>query len=295
MSKWGVVIVLYNPNLSRLESTLDIVSKQTRSIALINNGSPLPETFNYKQFTVELGANRGIAYAQNHGVKHLLNQFPELQQIFFLDQDSAVEANFFDDMLRSWDKNLKSNPRLGLLSPVIKRRTEAGTYSVLVFSGGKLRKIANDFNQSPLLLETLPISSGILVSVEAFKRVGGLSDKWFIDWVDFDFALKILAKGLETATTADAAIVHEIGTPVRRNFFGKKIAVTNYVLFREYYTARNGVYLMRKYGQRGNGISKYCWGQIARRFLMLLYEPKKIRRFATLIKGLVDGTLTSYA
>lgn len=295
MSKWGVVIVLYNPDLPRLKSTLDILSEQTGNIVLVNNGLPLPETFEYSCFTVELGENRGIAFAQNRGVEHLMAQYPDLQKIFFLDQDSAVDATFFNKMLQSWENNLESIPNLGLLSPVIKRRKETGVYSVLVFSGDKLRKIANDFNQSPLLLQTLPISSGILVSVEAFTRVGGLSEKWFIDWVDFDFALKLLGEGFMTATTSDAAIVHEIGTPVRRSFFGKKIAVTNYVLFREYYTARNGVYLMRKYGRRGNGISKYCWGQIARRFLMLLYEPKKLQRFATLIKGLVDGILTAYA
>lgn len=293
MNNWGVVIVLYNPNLNQLNLTLTQILPQTRQVALVNNGPSLQkEGIVLRPY--ELGDNKGIAYAQNYGVALLKKRNPNLEYVFFLDQDSEISSSFFSSMLKAWQATKKRYSNLAALSPKISRRTENGNYSTLFFDQQGLHKRNVDFSQEPLLINTLPISSGLLVSVDAFEKVGGLSEKWFIDWVDFDFDLKLLTQGYTVATTGAASIIHEIGTPNRRNFLGKKIAVTNYVLFREYYTARNGVYLIRKYGRKGKGIAKYSLGQIARRFIMLLYEPKKVRRFGTLMRGMLAGLVTSY-
>lgn len=293
MNNWGVVIVLYNPDLGQLEKTVRQIHRQTDSIALVNNGSALTATVD-NVVAYELGRNVGIASAQNYGVERLRETSPDLKYVFFLDQDSQVPSGYFEQMLATWHEVANKTPQLGALSPKITRRKESGNYSTLIFDQKGLRKQNLDFREQPLILNTLPISSGLMVSLEAFQAVGGLSENWFIDWVDFDFDLKLLTRGYQIATTGRASIIHEIGTPERRNFFGKKIAVTNYVLFREFYTARNGMYLIRKYGKKGNGIAKYSWGQIGRRFLMLIYEPKKIRRLATLIRGLLVGLVTSF-
>ncbi|MCT4384166.1 hypothetical protein [Lacticaseibacillus paracasei] len=290
MQNWGVVIVLYHPEMAKLKRTIVTTLKNTPYLALVNNGEPLADL---GDSVVELGENKGIAYAQNIGVETLQKQ-SKLDGVFFLDQDSEIEENFFSRMLLEWDRLTLTHPRLAMLSPVIRRRTETGNYSILILENDRLIKASVDSSKQTIVENTLPISSGVLVSVSAFMAVDGLASKWFIDWVDFDLDLKLLMQGYSIVTTNATSIIHEIGTPDRRNFFGKQIAVTNYVLFREYYTARNSMYLMRKFGATSKGISKYCWGQVSRRFLMLLYEPKKFRRFATLVGGLIVGLTTSY-
>ncbi|WP_338217640.1 glycosyltransferase family 2 protein [Lacticaseibacillus salsurivasis] len=294
MESWGVVIVLYHPDLAHLEQIVGIIEQKTTSIVLVNNGRKIPASFKYNHYVLELDRNSGIAYAQNAGVHRLCESFPELEAVFFLDQDSTVAPDFFSLMLTAWRKIHNKYPSLAMLSPRVNRMTEGGDYSTLAVNDGRFVKRKIDFSVTPVVTGTLPISSGILVSVIAFNQVGGLNARWFIDWVDFDFDLNLLANGYLTATTSEATIVHQIGSPNRRRFFGKSIAVTNYVLFREFYTARNGIYLIRKYGHYVKGLTAYCLGQIARRYLMLLYEPKKVRRFITLTHGVLSGLISSY-
>ena len=101
MNNWGVVIVLYNPNLNQLNLTLAQILPQTRQVALVNNGPSLQkEGIVLRPY--ELGDNKGIAYAQNYGVALLKKRNPNLEYVFFLDQDSEISSSFFSSMLEAW-------------------------------------------------------------------------------------------------------------------------------------------------------------------------------------------------
>ncbi|WP_203662648.1 hypothetical protein [Lacticaseibacillus sp. 53-4] len=293
-SSWGVVIVLYHPDETHLSETVKGLVELTDQVALVNNGERLSDDFEYPEFVTDLGSNRGIAFAQNRGVESLIARDPTLEQVFFLDQDSDLPEGYFQGMLDTWSRVKHTTPNLGILSPRIERMNKPGSYSVLYVDQHRLNKMKFEDDRRTTVKGTLPISSGILVSVSAFNAVGGLSEKWFIDWVDYDFDLEVLRAGYMNVTTAENAIIHKIGAPQRRHFFGREFEVTNYVLFREYYMTRNGIYLMRKFGRTIKGLRRYCFGGIARRFLMVFYEPHKLKRTGVLIKGLVAGLFTSY-
>ena len=91
------------------------------------------------------------------------------------------------------------------------------------------------------------ITSGSLLSLKVYKIVGPFNDKLFIDYVDFEYCLRIRKAGFKILRLKEALIYHKLGDLKRKIFLFKKIFVTNHPPVRYYYRTRNRFYVYKKY------------------------------------------------
>lgn len=281
----GVIIVTYQPDVRMLHEKLRSISTQIDNIIVVNNGSNLE--IDIPRVTVEnLNENKGIAYAQNKGVEILT--YRGLLYSFFLDQDSELPDDFFKVMLDEWEELKVKDKKIALLSPLIQDKN-FGNYSYPIrLVDGRLHRTVEEPDNWPVD-QVVPISSGILVNLQAFQQSGGLSDELFIDWVDFQLDFRLLLSGYSTYATNKVTLQHAIGNKNKRKFFTKDIYPANYPLFREYYFARNAIIMAREFGDKIPGLKEFVKRTLRIRFLVVIYEKQKLRRFWTLFRAMRDG------
>lgn len=282
-TKWGVVIVTYKPEMIQFNEKIKAISEITSNLVIVNNGPGINMSYSN---LINLDRNMGIAYAQNRGAGYLRKKGVDL--IFFFDQDSEIPSFFFNDMLMEWTKIGQNDTLIGALSPAVIDKNLNSTQAVLKFEKSKIIKVRWS-REKEVIKDTFPISSGMLVSSEAFFKVRGLTDKLFIDYVDYEFNLKLMQSGYNIYSTNAANIYHAIGVKKERRLLTKKIYPYNYPLFREYYFVRNSIYVLLKFRKSFKGITRLILKGILIRIIFIGYEEKKIDRIKIMIKGFLDG------
>lgn len=283
---WGIVIVAFNPDLIKFIPKIRSFEKETANLVIINNGEDLDNKFE-KSRLINLHKNMGIAAAQNMGAEILKKR--NVDFLFFLDQDSDVNSNYFDSMLKEWFILKREDSRIGLLSPQVIDKNFHVNQNILKFNKKKMRKTNFKVESSSVIADTLPISSGILLPTTIFFEIGGLNSSLFIDSVDFDLDLKIKNYGYTIYTTKNASIMHSVGKKSARSFLGRKIYPTNHPIFRIYYMSRNNIYLYRKYGKDFEWLGWFVFRNLVVQMIFVLYEDNKLKRYKSIIKGVLDG------
>jgi rhamnosyltransferase len=284
-ASWGVVVVSYNPEIKSFSKRIHRYLNQTSNVVIVNNGDSLAKT-DFADQVVELGENLGIARAQNIGVQVLREK--KVKFVFFLDQDSDLCDGFFYNMLDEWSRISERDATIGLLSPVIQDRTYHNISVPRAIRDGQVVKLSEPVTQFPVA-QVMPISSGILTTVEIFDHAGGIDDALFIDWVDFQLDFNVMAAGYQTYYTNVAVIEHSIGKKQAHRFLNKKIYPTSHPLFREYYFTRNALIVGRQFSTLIPGLMKFVWRSIGIKYIFAFYEKNTIKRLVQLTKGIHDA------
>ena len=237
-----IVFVPFTPEATSFEKQIANWGTNCPHIVVVNNG----DTICFDRATVIImQGDKGLAAAHNASISKL--EQLGLTYAFLMDQDSQVEIDFFEAMLARWESLAQEN-QLGMLSPVIKDVRLNMIQSLFQVVDHEIQTVKQPTLQLDPYRDTLPIASGCLVAVDAFQAVGGEQEAWFIDWVDFEFALALQQAGYQVLTTSSITMAHQIGKTTARYFLGKTIYPTNSQVFRDYYFARNGWFLTREYG-----------------------------------------------
>lgn len=264
-------IVLFNPDLQRLEENVKAVYKQVDKVILYNNGSrniaDVVELINKYEHTeiIDCSTNKGIAYALGEIMKYAVAN--SYEWVLSLDQDSVLLPGLVEAYRKHF--NLEA---LGALScNIVDRNFEA------------ISKRAEDIYE----VKTC-ITSAMIIRVEAYIKTDGYNSELFIDGVDFDICLNLRKNGFKILRVNVDGVLHEVGHGRNVKLLGKKYVVFNESAFRHYYMARNYIYLSRKYK---NELSIYheLLSQVVRIILIIMYENDKKRKIVNRLKGMVDG------
>lgn len=283
--QWGVVIVTYNPTIEAFAKKMTRYLAATPHVVVVNNGESLQAT-DFASHVIELGDNLGIARAQNVGVAALQKQ--GVPFVFFLDQDSELSAGYFAAMLAEWHRIAQTDPKIGLLSPIVRDRTYHNESVPRGIRDGRVVKLPVPITAWPVA-SVLPISSGILTTIAIFTAAGGIDDALFIDWVDFQLDFNIMTAGYQTYYTNVAYIEHAIGQKEAHKFLGKTIYPTSHPLFREYYFTRNALVVGRQFQAAYPGLLKFVWRSLAIKYLFAFYEKNTFKRLVQLTRGIRDA------
>lgn len=285
-NKFGVIIIAYNPKLEEFLPKIKRYAKLGARVIVVNNGSDDIPAFSEIQI-INLEHNVGIAKAQNIGVKRLKQL--GISKLFLFDQDSVVDNDYFKIMLEAWNHVENEDNHIGMIGPAIYDRNMKEELPVLKLAEGRIDKLKFKSNGYQIVSNTLPISSGILTTTQVFDAVGGNDEDMFIDWVDFKFDLDVLDAGYTIYSIAEAELNHAIGETKVKKFLGKKISVSNYSPFREYYYFRNGIYFYRTTAQVFPQFKKYIRHELKLRLRSIPFEPQKWSRIKCILKGIIDG------
>lgn len=286
----GIIIVTYNPEINKLKEQLLKLKSDNLNIVIVNNG----ENFDLIEVPViNLKRNEGIATAQNVGV-NFLKENTDVKYLFFFDQDSVFDAQFLGTMLNEWDRLAKVDFNIGILSPNLIDKKSNNFLAINQICGKKIVKVYLTSKTIQEISNTLPISSGIMISLDVYDQIGGLDDKLFIDWVDLDLDFRVLDAGYNIYTTVNAQLYHSIGKSSEKSLFLKKIHPFNYPLFREFYFSRNAVYSYKKYSKKFPGIKKLVYKSLLFRIITAFYEDHTFSRLKVIFRGILCGLMNKF-
>ncbi len=120
----AAVIVLYNPDMSLLDRLLRSVVGQVQSAFVVDNtpGSFVAFSSHFEKYQgivsyVPLGENKGIATAQNVGIRESLSAGHS--HVLLLDQDSTLPPGMVTKLLEAETALIQSGEKVAAVGPLI--------------------------------------------------------------------------------------------------------------------------------------------------------------------------------
>ncbi|MEU3464839.1 glycosyltransferase family 2 protein [Streptomyces sp. NPDC006733] len=217
--KLGAVIITMGNRPAELRDLLDSVAKQEGppiEVALVGNGSPLPELDDSGQRvrTVELPENLGIPGGRNVGVELFGPNGSDVDVVLFLDDDGLLPGTDTGELLR---QAFAADPELGIVSFRI-ADPESGTTQRRHVP--RLR--ASDPMRSSRVTTFLGGASAVRTKVLA--QVGGLPDEFFYAHEETDLAWRALDAGWMIDYRSDMVLHHPLTAPGRHAVYHRMVA-----------------------------------------------------------------------
>ena len=134
------------------------------------------------------------------------------------------------------------------------------------------------------------ITSGSVIKMEAYSDVHGFCDEMFIDYVDYDFCLKINDKGWRLLQVHSCVLEHKLGKLEDRNILGFKFSITTHSALRRYTITRNRFICYKRHAFRHLGwvFNDMIWF-VLESIRITLLEKDKLNKWKSIVKGIVDG------
>ncbi len=243
----AAVIVLYNPEMSLLDRLLRSVVGQVEKIFVIDNtpGSTADFSSFFDQYQanisyVPLGENKGIATAQNVGIRKSMEA--DYSHVLLLDQDSALPIDMVKKLLDAEQELLRTGKKVAAVGPLFVDE-KTGTISRSIrHQYLKIKREPVDPNASAPIETDYLIASGSLIQTVVLQNIGGMMDDLFIDWVDIEWGLRGIAKGYASYIVPTVLLKHSVGD-VAIQVLGREVHIHSDV--RNCYIVRNATYLLR--------------------------------------------------
>ena len=239
------VVVTYDPDDSSVDCIRSIVAECAHTLIVDNCSDEerrvgLRRLQTAKVTLLENTANSGVAAGFNLGIRAAA----ALNYRWFLlfDQDTRVFPHTLSELIPAHAQcSAELGPRLGFFG--------CGYYSALV-DGTTIRHKQRQEEGKAWTATDLLITSGTLINLDNFKRIGDFREEFFIDHVDHDYSLRAQRMGFTIARSNARLMVHRLGAlRYRRPWqaLGAKKMLNYYAPLRRYYQLRNFLALARSY------------------------------------------------
>jgi len=282
-SKICCVIITHNPD-DILSELVNVIHNQVDKIIIVDNNSEdnsleliIGKTNISKLQLIRNNQNFGIAKALNQGV--LLANELKYKWVITFDQDTLPFEDIIDTISDVYSRYQDKN-RIGAIGVNFSNENSGSNYR---------KKDNNVFREKDYL-----ITSGCLISIDAFNEIGGFREDFFIDNVDLEYSLRLKTNNKISLMAKKPGMSHIAGSPRIKRLLGFRVISSNHNVLRRYYMARNHVVLSKKY------LFRYPYFIVKLNYFFLLSifkllvvdDNKKAKIFATL-KGLKNGILYS--
>ncbi len=215
--KIAAVVVVYNPEIEQLKRNIESYASYVNEVIAVDNSD---YNIDYNSFNIEKivwmkqHENYGIGKALNVGVNKAIED--GCDYVLTMDQDSKFSNNLIDEYLKY------VNESIAILSP---------NYIIDRKKNKQYKEKTNTMYWT--------MTSGSLLSIKAYKKIGNFKEEFFIDAVDYEYCLRARANGYKIIQVNSAYLLHNPGITKE-----KKILFFNYKYgymspLRLYYQIRN--------------------------------------------------------
>lgn len=267
--KMAGVVTLYNPDTDIINNIMSYLDDIDRLYVIDNsdnsNEEGLPRSKkiiyipNYENLGVATTLNMASKRAIEEGYKWLLT----------MDQDSKFKKGDVKKMLLYLSENDCND--VGLITP----------WHVINTGVVKPKeKIDHPFEV---------MTSGNIINLDAYQKVGGFKDWYFIDDIDIEYCMNLNVHGYHIDRLNYVELVHDLGDIEVKRFLGKNFVCSNHNYIRRYYMVRNTFYLNQEYHEK---FPEYCSflkrglrGQLQN---IVLFEKHKLKKVRNMIRGYRD-------
>ena len=266
--KLSGLIVLFNPienDLQRIKCNLDFLDR----LYIVDNSENdnLNKIANDEKIVyIPLYTNKGIASALNIGCRRAIED--GFQWILTMDQDTVFYKTTIDEMKR-----------------YIENYDMSKTYIVSPWLNTKL------LEKKPIEMVDHPtdvMTSGSIMNLALFNKIGGFKDWLFIDGVDIAYCYDGNRLGYKIDRLNYVSIDHSLGNIKIHKLFGKTFLCTNHNYLRKYYMQRNYRYLREMYKNDGYNFENMPVDFKGIIFRIVMFENDKIRKIRSVIRGKRD-------
>jgi rhamnosyltransferase len=272
------VIVTYHPAVAMIENIRNDLT-QVQGLVVVDNGSDPDELDPLRQASqtlgfhlIENGENLGIAEALNQGVAWARTQgYP---WVVLFDQDSSITDGFIDQMFAAWGIHSDCE-RVASIHP---RYVDPKT--------GIELDVPRASDGSPIF----PMTSGTLMPVWIFDKIGWFASDYFVDVVDWEYCFRLRAAGFLVADSRQAKLLHSPGNPTRTTILGRTVQHSRHNTMRRYYISRNCVAFYRKYLFSFPGwVLRAVYRQLRETVVCLIADENRGCQFRSFLFGTWDG------
>jgi rhamnosyltransferase len=265
--KISACVVLYNPG-ENIFNNVNLILEQIQYLYIIDNSDLdkcklLFDKENISYFKNK--GNKGIATALNQAARQAIAD--GFNYLLTMDQDSILDPHLIDNYIKYLHSNISD--RVGLLSP-----------------NYLYKEYSNNTRQGRNYTVLLSMTSGSLLNLTAFKIIGPFVEELFIDYVDFEYCLRLGKKGYNIIKVHNANIYHNLGSMQQRKFLFRKVSITNHSPLRLFYRTRNRFYIYKSYLKDFPVfVIKDLFVFINELIKILFYEKSKREKFRWILKG----------
>lgn len=263
------IIVTYHPD-NGFPHRLERIIQQVDRVVIVDNHSSdfclemLRRTasrfgsdliINTDNLGIAAALNQGVEYAKNCGYKWVLT----------LDQDTLVLPDLVENLILTYN-GCPFWEVVGVVGVNVQEKLTGKTTFDLNTVGTRR------------WLETINvITSGSLLSVKVFEKVGPFREEFFIDLVDFEFCLRLRANGYKSIVSLQIGIIQSYGECKFHKILWLNKTIRDYSPLRCYYRTRNALILVREYFWKESSWAIWrLWSVITRIISILIFEKNKI-------------------
>lgn len=260
------VVVLYNPQTDIIENIKSYINQLDQLFIINNSNSNMTLDFT-QQLTsdkiriINNKENMGIAVALNQGVQLALSN--NFKYLLTMDQDSKISSNFVHDALYKFE----NQDDIGIVCPTI------------VYNSNPVKK-------HTIAKSRIAITSGSLLNLSIINSIGGFDENLFIDYVDYEYSLRLLSKQFKILQLENAFLYHNLGNMAKVKFLWMTFFPTNHSPERLFYRTRNRFYVYKLYSESFKDfIFKDKLHFLKELFKILLLENNKLKKFIMVQRG----------
>jgi len=230
-----------------------------------------------------LGVGGGLAAGMTYAALEKRHDW-----VLTFDQDSVPNDGALETLLNGTESLRDVEGKVGIAAAMPVHAETGVCYPPLMWRDGFVKPSA-ELLQQPIWFADLVITSGCMVRREVVEKVGLPRTDFFIDFVDFEYCLRVRASGYKIAVIPRAELGHEIGNAREVWFLGRQRLWPGYAPWREYYYSRNLAYAGWHLYPNG-GTKRFVLGHLARHAgAVVLFSPKKVACLRKMAQGFSDG------
>jgi rhamnosyltransferase len=240
------VVVSYQPNLELLNRLLEALRPQVAITVVADNGSDedvagwIARSAHEDVRCLALGANLGVAAAQNAGIRFAREA--GATYVILFDQDSEPAPDMVAQLVSACLRMDALGHTVGAVGPRYIDPRQDNPPPFIQIRGFRVHR-QECRNAGDVVRVDYLVSSGCMIPIATWDAVGMMREELFIDYVDIEWGLRARSMGFQSFGACDAIMEHQLGeAPIR--FMGKMLPV--HTPLRHYYHFRNAVWMYRQ-------------------------------------------------
>jgi GT2 family glycosyltransferase len=235
---------------------------------------------------LRLPENGGVGGAYAAGLRHAA--FSKRHDwIWLLDDDSVPPGDGLESLLAGLQQAGEAGS-IAVLAPVCVDPETSVSWPGLSWQDGRLTAKQAD-PAEPLIFVDCVISSGSLIHRDAVEAVGLPRADFFMDFVDYEYCLRLRRHGFRVAIVRDTILEHEVGGLTTVHLLGLKKSWSVHAPWREYYMARNETFTMWQYYPKLVTKGHVLYRLTRHAIGILLFGKQKLDCLAMQWRGFMDG------
>ncbi|GAB2597595.1 glycosyltransferase [Spirosoma areae] len=264
-------IILYNSSIEVIDNIYTYIHDITTIYVIDNsdqsNNKLVNELCKFTKVKYHFNdGNKGIAYALNIAAQMAIND--GFTYLLTMDDDSKAPLGMINAM-QVFIKNYQNPSNIGIVSAVHTLKSEQKDYRKVYYT----------------------MTSGNLLNLNAYLKVGPFNESFFIDHVDHDYGIRLNAHGLDVIELIDQKLNHTLGkTKQIVILYYIKINYISHSPIRNYYFFRNGFKVISRYALPYPKIGLQLIFLLAKELIkVIIFEDMKVKRVILTWRGIKDA------